>query len=859
MPPALTWITHTWKAIDPANPGAMICFMLPPDAQQALAAAASGELNASPDHLTLLSLGPDASALEGQKDLLVFALADLATRLAPVEGTINGGGRFATVGSDGTSAVYATFDSPELPGWYAALCMAVEPIMPVERDHGFVPHITLGYLPPDAAPYLDLPQLPITFDSLSLIWAGQRLDLPLMGAPEADQAQYAGETMEDGTADMWPSPEAVAAAREQFAAALGVDTVAMPDYKAGRRHSASDLRTMQAIHDLSVEQGAACAPPSKALDPEQTLVVYGGAIKALGNGHIGGYLVRFGDPRQTDLTGDFFTKDTDFGLSTTRETDVYFNHRLPLKTRTGDEVVIKERIGRGTLTLDDRGVLIDAILFNRARYLADLEALGWSSGTAAHLVDREPMGKAMWIKTWALGLDASLTPMPAEPRAAAVPLKSLPVTPFVLPKAAAQAGGDPARPASVAIGMPALHSTPQRKTRMDEELKAYLESMFGGIKTGMDALTANNQAINDRLKAFEDSPALKSSGWVSPDGGTADKGVKTFADWITAVHRKDTKRLREVYKSVEVKDLNEGSGPAGGYLVPAEFEPQLQKIAAEAAIVEPRARQFVMNAASKFVPMLKQTATPSTAEGASAFFGGLVFTWNPEGASIDHTEPVFEMVELVARKLTGLTVSSNELREDAPTLESDLQQLFGEGLGHAKDFFYLRGNGVGKPLGVLNAPARYLLTRHASGNAVEMEDVSGMMGRMLPGSWASAIWVSHPLNISDIIQLKIGDVPVFQPDARGPIAGILLGRPIAFSEYASAPGTAGDLMLCDFMAYGVGLRRGIIIASSEHVRFDTDQITWRITARGDGQPLLDNTIKLADGANTEVSPFVVLS
>lgn len=152
---------------------------------------------------------------------------------------------------------------------------------------------------------------------------------------------------------------------------------------------------------------------------------HGGAIRMLDNGHIGGYLITFGSPEQTDLYGDYFTADTDFGFEGEMKTAVYFNHRLPIKTRAGDFFVIKSRIGEGTLTKDARGILIDAILFNREEYEQALAALGWSSGTAEHLIESEKVGKAYWLKTWPLGLDASITPSPAEPRNAVLPLKSL--------------------------------------------------------------------------------------------------------------------------------------------------------------------------------------------------------------------------------------------------------------------------------------------------------------------------------------------------------------------------------------------------------------------------------------------------
>ena len=39
----------------------------------------------------------------------------------------------------------------------------------------------------------------------------------------------------------------------------------------------------------------------------EVMVSWGNAVKALGDGRIGGYLVQFGQPGQPDLTGDYFT------------------------------------------------------------------------------------------------------------------------------------------------------------------------------------------------------------------------------------------------------------------------------------------------------------------------------------------------------------------------------------------------------------------------------------------------------------------------------------------------------------------------------------------------------------------------
>jgi hypothetical protein len=163
---------------------------------------------------------------------------------------------------------------------------------------------------------------------------------------------------------------------------------------------------------------------------DEFLVTFGSEVKASPNGRFTGYLVRFSSADAPDLAGEFFTKDTDFGIVNGQKTPVFFNHRLPITTRSGSQIIVKQKIGEGSMMMDEMGVMLDAIIWNRDNYeKAIIEAgrkniLGWSSGTAPHLVDYEPAGKSRFIKSWPLGLDASLTPMPCEPLNNAMSLRS---------------------------------------------------------------------------------------------------------------------------------------------------------------------------------------------------------------------------------------------------------------------------------------------------------------------------------------------------------------------------------------------------------------------------------------------------
>ena len=148
----------------------------------------------------------------------------------------------------------------------------------------------------------------------------------------------------------------------------------------------------------------------------EELIYIGDAIKALGDGKVGGYLVKFTDPKRTDLEGEYFTKDTDFDLEPGDRASIYFHHGL-------DPVLKSTRIGRGEMRKDEVGIWIEGWLEQRGEYeeyvkrlrsdLIDAGKAGWSSGTIPSLVQRERTGNSTKITHWPIGKDATITPIPA--------------------------------------------------------------------------------------------------------------------------------------------------------------------------------------------------------------------------------------------------------------------------------------------------------------------------------------------------------------------------------------------------------------------------------------------------------------
>ena len=131
-----------------------------------------------------------------------------------------------------------------------------------------------------------------------------------------------------------------------------------------------------------------------------------------GTGRIGGYLLAWGEPRQPDLQGEYFTPDTDVGLDWYERRPVLYHHGLDGALKAAVIGVID------TLRPDDIGLWAEAQLDLHKRYvravqrLVDQGVLSWSSGSLPHLAQVASDGR---IKRWPI-VEGSLTPAPAEPR-----------------------------------------------------------------------------------------------------------------------------------------------------------------------------------------------------------------------------------------------------------------------------------------------------------------------------------------------------------------------------------------------------------------------------------------------------------
>lgn len=334
-----------------------------------------------------------------------------------------------------------------------------------------------------------------------------------------------------------------------------------------------------------------------------------------------------------------------------------------------------------------------------------------------------------------------------------------------------------------------------------------------------------------------------------PDWGTYLAQTWTGSVTSDAVNARDRiKRIQNALGSTIPAD--------GGFLIPERLRADLLRVALESSVVRSRARVVPMDSLTVPYPTIDATSN------ASSVYGGLVGYWTEESGTLTDSSPRFGRVVLQARKLTMYSEIPNELFQDSiVSLEQFMSDTYPEALAYFEDVAFIRGSGVGEPLGFLNADAMVSVLKESGqpANTIVWENIVKMYARMLPGSISRAVWVAHIDTFPELATMALsvgtgGSAIWLSNGVTGPPMTIL-GRPVIFTEKASTVGTAGDISFVDLGYYLIGDRMQMQTATSTEFKFGTDKTAFRLIQRVDGRPWIASAITPRQGSNT-LSPFV---
>lgn len=351
---------------------------------------------------------------------------------------------------------------------------------------------------------------------------------------------------------------------------------------------------------------------------------------------------------------------------------------------------------------------------------------------------------------------------------------------------------------------------------------------------------------------------------------------KSFGEELQAVARaeiagdkigRSDRRLSGLYIPGGIEAAAGGSEAVpseGGFLVQTDFaDALLESMFAQGEVLS-RVFQVPISARSNGLkmPMVDET---SRADGSR--WGGVQAYWADEAAAVTATKPKFREIEMRLKKLFGLAYATEELIEDTAALETIYTAAFTEELTFKAEDAIVNGDGSGKPLGLINSGALVSVAKEGSQAATTIvtNNVLKMFSRLPPRSMTRAVWLVNQDTLPQLWALTLGSgaavVLLYRPPGVdgpnvGP-AGSLIGRPVIPVEYCATLGTKGDILLVDLGEYMMIEKGGIKQASSMHVRFIYDEMTFRLTWRIDGQPMRRLAVTPKNGTAT-LSPYIAL-
>lgn len=312
----------------------------------------------------------------------------------------------------------------------------------------------------------------------------------------------------------------------------------------------------------------------------------------------------------------------------------------------------------------------------------------------------------------------------------------------------------------------------------------------------------------------------------------------------------EDKRLREY------REQSMGIGEKGGFMVPEQWSANMLSLTPQAAAIRPRATVLPAGSppdAALTIPVLNQTA-------ASNMYGGVSVAWTTEGGAKAETDMALQEVTLTPHELAGHIVVTDKLLRNWGAADTLLKQQLSLALIAAQENAFLSGNGVAKPLGILDAACGApVVYNRAGAGAIAFADVRGMFARLKFGG--SPVWIASQTVLPQLMAMVdagSNSVWLTNKDVIGAMAGTLFGIPLFLHDRSPALGTKGDLILADWSYYLIKDGSGPFIDASPHVYFTSNKTVIKIFTNVDGQPWLTAPIPLEGSAANTVSPFVVL-
>ena len=418
----------------------------------------------------------------------------------------------------------------------------------------------------------------------------------------------------------------------------------------------------------------------------------------------------------------------------------------------------------------------------------------------------------------------------------------------------------------------------QKKALKEQSEALYKDEKFDEL----DAITDKMEAVNKNIQALERNLEASRQNAEPIDGqydgilhddktGEAKddkKGLKVFAslgDQLKAIY--DTRKTGVVDKRLQqvndaVLGTNGANGADGGFALQTDFAGMILESAVQQSPLLNRLDRYTCSSPANAMRWLSAAET----DVSKSVFGGVQMYWAAEGATVAASKPQFREMKMDLEKMMGFAYCTDEMLQDAAFLTGFFGNAFTLAAERLLIDSVISGDGVGKPLGLLNSKAMITVAKEdgqAAGTFLGANAIK-MQARAMPRNRDRLVWLMHPDVEEQLPYLSIqsGEAAKFLWNPEGGLGNFdtqrVLNKPVLFEDSCSALGNKGDIMLVDPFQY-ILLTKGTAKQDwSVHVEFLTDQNCFRMIYRCNGAPKAETPLTIKNSTKTR-SPYITLA
>ena len=278
--------------------------------------------------------------------------------------------------------------------------------------------------------------------------------------------------------------------------------------------------------------------------------------------------------------------------------------------------------------------------------------------------------------------------------------------------------------------------------------------------------------------------------------------------------------------------LRIGEDSEGGYTVPDEFERQLIQALEENNIFRSMAHVIRTSSGTRKIPIAQDDGEAS---------------WIDEGEEIPESDASFGQTTLSAYKLGTMIKVSNELLNDpAFDIAAYIAGRFGVRMGNAEEKAFINGDGIGKPLGLLDDAGAQVGVTADSVDTVTFDDIFHLYYSLKAPYRKKAEFLCNESLVMQLMTIKDkNDNYIWKPGLEIAKPDTILGRPLRTSAYMPIC-EAGKKALCfgDYKYYWIADRKARTFRRLNELYARTDQVGFLTTQRVDGKLILPEAVQV---------------